>query len=66
MSWKYKVRYARRLDPDMGQTGQTGDSGQRDGPATRVYKVRPHHVRQESIAIRTAILEERVVSGIKT
>ncbi len=38
----------------------------RDAPATRVYKVRPRHVQQESIAIRTTILEERVVSGIKT
>jgi hypothetical protein len=36
-----------------------------DGPAIRVYKVRPHHVRQVSIATRTTILEERVVSEIK-
>lgn len=40
--------------------------GKREGVAIRVYKARPRHVRQESIATRTAILEERVVSGIKT
>jgi hypothetical protein len=38
----------------------------RDGLAIRAYKVRPHHVLQESIAARTPILEERVVSRIKT
>jgi len=71
--WARQGTRAKRDRPETGagpeiQVKQDAPATQakRDGQETRACKGKPHRVRQESIAIRTAILEERVVKGTKT